>query len=174
MISLSGWSVVGIAQELTETFLVLSQPSFILLSRNWQLKMVATWSLPAMCHLNFNPFTMRMCVCKLSTKHSKLFDRAKSKGIIILNELGLDPGIDHLLAMRFFDQVKSRKGEITSFTSWCGGLPSPEASNNPFGYKFSWSPRGVLIAATNPALYKLNGEVRNCFNMRKILHDIDC
>lgn len=48
---------------------------------------------------------------------------------------------------------------LNSFVSWCGGLPSPESSNNPFGYKFSWSPRGVLLAAMNPAVYKWNGKV---------------
>lgn len=68
---------------------------------------------------------------------------AKAAGITILNEIGLDPGIDHLTAQRFFDQVADRKdgSRIDRFTSWCGGLPAPEASDNPLGYKFSWSPR---------------------------------
>lgn len=79
--------------------------------------------------------------------------RAEKNGITILNELGLDPGIDHLLAMRFFDKAREEGRNVTSFISWCGGLPAPEVSDNPLGYKFSWSPRGVLTAALNPAKY---------------------
>ncbi|KAI3644339.1 hypothetical protein MP228_010503 [Amoeboaphelidium protococcarum] len=80
-------------------------------------------------------------------------------GISVLNEVGLDPGIDHLLAMEFFDSVKTQGYKITSFKSVCGGLPAPECSDNPFGYKFSWSPRGVLLAALNPAQYRMDGEL---------------
>jgi alpha-aminoadipic semialdehyde synthase len=75
-----------------------------------------------------------------------------------LNELGLDPGIDHLTACELFEKVKSKNGKITSFVSWCGGLPAPEASNNPLGYKFSWSPRGVLLAGLNSANFKRDGK----------------
>ena len=75
-----------------------------------------------------------------------------------MNEIGLDPGIDHLTAMEMFDKVKSDRGQITSFTSWCGGLPSPQNSNNPLGYKFSWSPKGVLLAGLNGAKFKLDGK----------------
>jgi alpha-aminoadipic semialdehyde synthase len=76
-----------------------------------------------------------------------------------LNEIGLDPGIDHLTACQLFDEVKSKGGRITSFVSWCGGLPAPECSNNPLGYKFSWSPRGVLLAGLNPAIFKKDGKI---------------
>lgn len=96
----------------------------------------------------------------VSPKISELGDSAKESGITILNELGLDPGIDHLLAMKFMDQIRDKKGKIKSFVSWCGGLPAPEYSNNPLGYKFSWSPRGVLSAAMNPAKFKLNGKIQ--------------
>ncbi|ORY48201.1 hypothetical protein BCR33DRAFT_757622 [Rhizoclosmatium globosum] len=85
--------------------------------------------------------------------------RAKSQNLTFLNEIGLDPGIDHLTAMRAFHDVQSRGGKITSFTSWCGGLPAPEVSNNPLGYKFSWSPRGVLLAGLNSAQFKRDGKV---------------
>lgn len=79
--------------------------------------------------------------------------------ITILNEIGVDPGIDHLTAKRTIDEVQDRGGKITSFVSWCGGLPAPEASNNALGYKFSWSPRGVLLAGLNVAKYMEDGEV---------------
>ena len=84
---------------------------------------------------------------------------AKDAGILILNELGLDPGIDHMEAMRIIHEVENAGGEITNFTSYCGGLPAPEANTNPFGYKFSWSPIGVLLAGKNPAEYKKDGEI---------------
>ena len=79
--------------------------------------------------------------------------------------MGLDPGIDHMTAMRIFDDVRSKGGRITSFVSWCGGLPAPEASDNPLGYKFSWSPRGVLTAGLNDAQFKRNGKVGFLYNV---------
>ncbi|KAJ1915090.1 hypothetical protein IWQ60_008570 [Tieghemiomyces parasiticus] len=84
---------------------------------------------------------------------------ARRAGVLILNEIGLDPGIDHLTAMQVIDEARHRGGRVTSFISWCGGLPAPEASGggNPLGYKFSWSPRGVLTAGQNPARFKMNG-----------------
>jgi saccharopine dehydrogenase (NADP+, L-glutamate forming)/spermidine synthase len=88
-----------------------------------------------------------------------LDDEAKNAGIIILNEIGLDPGIDHMEAMRIIHEVEAKGGEITSFTSYCGGLPAPEANTNPWGYKFSWSPIGVLLAGKNSARYIKDGKV---------------
>jgi saccharopine dehydrogenase (NADP+, L-glutamate forming)/spermidine synthase len=83
---------------------------------------------------------------------------AKRAGILILNEIGLDPGIDHMEAMRIIHEVEEKGGEIESFTSYCGGLPAPEANTNPFGYKFSWSPIGVLLAGKNSAQYYKDGQ----------------
>jgi len=88
-----------------------------------------------------------------------LDQEAKEKGIILLNEIGVDPGIDHMTAMRVIDRVHAEGGEITTFQSYCGGLPAPEANDNPYGYKFSWSPRGVLLAGLNNAQYKRYGKV---------------
>jgi saccharopine dehydrogenase-like NADP-dependent oxidoreductase len=78
---------------------------------------------------------------------------AKARDLIFLNEIGLDPGIDHMSAMRIIDDVHARGGKIRHFRSYCGGLPAPEANDNPFGYKFSWAPRGVLQASRNGARY---------------------
>ena len=94
----------------------------------------------------------------VSEAMTNLNDAAKNAGILILNELGLDPGIDHMEAMRIIHEVEGQGGEISSFTSYCGGLPAPEANTNPYGYKFSWSPIGVLLAGKNPAEYKKDGE----------------
>ena len=85
---------------------------------------------------------------------------AKDKGIILLNEIGVDPGIDHMTAMKVIHKVQADGGEITTFQSYCGGLPAPEANDNPFGYKFSWSPRGVLLAGLNDARYRRDGKDR--------------
>lgn len=87
-----------------------------------------------------------------------LDEKAREAGIVILNEVGLDPGIDHMEAMRIIHEVKNQGGKILGFTSYCGGLPAPEANNNPFGYKFSWSPRGVLLAGKNAAHYLKDGQ----------------
>ncbi len=83
---------------------------------------------------------------------------ARKADVVFLNEIGLDPGIDHMSAMKTIHAVQRKGGEITSFISYCGGLPAPEANTNPFGYKFSWSPRGVLLAGKNPALYLWQGK----------------
>ncbi len=84
---------------------------------------------------------------------------ARAKGVILLNELGLDPGIDHMEAMRIIHEARERQGSVLSFTSYCGGLPAPDSNTNPFGYKFSWSPRGVLLASKSQARYLKDGTV---------------
>jgi len=77
-----------------------------------------------------------------------------------MNEIGVDPGLDHLWAVKTIHEVHQAGGKITSFKSFCGGLPAPEASDNPLGYKFSWSSRGVLLALRNTAkFYQDNEEV---------------
>jgi saccharopine dehydrogenase (NADP+, L-glutamate forming) len=89
----------------------------------------------------------------------ELNSEARDKGVILLNELGVDPGIDHMTAMKVIDKVHAEGGSITTFQSYCGGLPAPEANDNPYGYKFSWSPRGVLLAGLNNARYRRDGKV---------------
>ncbi|TFK21590.1 spermidine synthase [Coprinopsis marcescibilis] len=88
----------------------------------------------------------------------ELDEAAKEAGITVLNEIGLDPGIDHLYAVKTIDEVHAKGGKIKKFLSYCGGLPAPECSNNPLGYKFSWSSRGVLLALLNSASYLENGQ----------------
>ncbi|BGP35159.1 hypothetical protein JCM10296v2_006989 [Rhodotorula toruloides] len=121
--------------------------------------------------LSLLPAPMHVSVAKLCIKHRKalvtasyvspamaaLHESAKDAGIVLLNELGLDPGIDHITAMRLIHEAKETGNKIKSFVSFCGGLPAPEISNVPLGYKFSWSPRGVLTAAVNSASFRLSG-----------------
>lgn len=82
---------------------------------------------------------------------------AKEAGLTFLNEVGLDPGIDHMSAMRIIDRVHASGGKVTLFHSYCGGLPAPESNTNPWGYKFSWSPRGVVLAGRNSARRIVDG-----------------
>ena len=96
----------------------------------------------------------------VSAEMRALDEKAKEAGIIILNELGLDPGIDHMSAQQIIDNVHEKDGKIVSFRSLCGGLPAPEANDNPFGYKFSWSPSGVVRAGRNNAKYLEDGEIK--------------
>lgn len=94
----------------------------------------------------------------VSKEMQQLDEEARDADIIILNEIGLDPGIDHMSAVKIIHEVHGKGGKIQSFRSYCGALPSPEANTNPWGYKFSWSPRGVLLAAKNQARYLKHGE----------------
>jgi len=97
----------------------------------------------------------------VSDEMQALDGAAREAGVILLNEIGLDPGIDHMSAMRIIDRVHDRGGDIKAFRSFCGGLPAPEANDNPLGYKFSWSPRGVVLAGRNAARYLEHGHVVN-------------
>jgi saccharopine dehydrogenase-like NADP-dependent oxidoreductase len=85
---------------------------------------------------------------------------AKAAGIIILNELGLDPGIDHMSAMRIIDHVHGKGGNVEEFYSFCGALVAPEVEENPFHYKFTWAPKGVVMAGNNDGNYLKDGVVK--------------
>ena len=71
---------------------------------------------------------------------------ARQQGVLVLNEIGLDPGIDHLSAMKVLDEIRDAGGEVVSFESYCGGLIAPDSDTNPWHYKFSWNPRNVVLA----------------------------
>ncbi|MDY6876368.1 MAG: saccharopine dehydrogenase C-terminal domain-containing protein [Chloroflexota bacterium] len=95
-----------------------------------------------------------------------LDDAAQEAGVILLNEIGLDPGIDHMSAKRIINHVHETGGKVKSFCSYCGGLPAPDANDNPLGYKFSWSPRGVVLAGRNDARYLEHGHIVEVPNRR--------
>ncbi|EJT98064.1 hypothetical protein DACRYDRAFT_111046 [Dacryopinax primogenitus] len=88
-----------------------------------------------------------------------LHEKALSADVLLLNECGLDPGVDHCAAVDLIQRIQNDGKQVRSFISFCGGLPAPEFSNVPLGYKFSWAPHGVLMAAKNSAHFKLEGEV---------------
>lgn len=83
---------------------------------------------------------------------------AKANGLVFLNEMGLDPGIDHLSAMQIIDRIREQNGQITSFKSFCGGLIAPTWDTNPWGYKFTWNPRNVVLAGQGTAIFLENGQ----------------
>lgn len=85
--------------------------------------------------------------------------RAQKAGVTILNEVGLDPGIDHFLALECIRDIQGKGGSIESLISYCGGLPAPEHSDNSLRYKFSWSPRGALVNTLSAAKYLSKGQV---------------
>ncbi|WVF71526.1 hypothetical protein IAT40_006334 [Kwoniella sp. CBS 6097] len=97
----------------------------------------------------------------VSPEMKSLDQAAKEKDVLLLGECGLDPGIDSMAAMRILDRVKREGKKVTSFVSWCGGLPELSASDVPLRYKFSWSPKAVLTAAQNEAHFKWDNQVVN-------------
>jgi saccharopine dehydrogenase-like NADP-dependent oxidoreductase len=119
------------------------------------------------------PYTYHVKVAVLCLKYKKhlvttsyvsdemksLDIKAKQVGVLLLNECGLDPGIDHMSAMRIIHHIQEKHGHVISFKSTTGALPAHESNTNPFGYKFSWSPLGVLLASRNPAKWLENNKV---------------
>ncbi|KAF9510883.1 hypothetical protein BS47DRAFT_1347359 [Hydnum rufescens UP504] len=95
----------------------------------------------------------------ISSAMQDLNRRALEADVLLLNEIGLDPGLDHLSAMELKSSMANQGKRIVSFTSWCGGLPAPEFSNVPLGMKFSWSPRALLSAALNDARFKMANKI---------------
>lgn len=81
----------------------------------------------------------------------------RERGLLFLNEMGVDPGLDHMAAVRMIRAVRAAGGRVIAFHSSCGGLPAPEHDTNPFGYKFSWSPEGMLMAAREGGRYLRDG-----------------
>ena len=119
------------------------------------------------------PYSYHVMVAKMCIKHKKnmlttsyvqpamkdLDSEARKAGILILNEIGLDPGIDHMSAMRIIDKIHEDGGKVEEFYSFCGALVAPEVEKNPFNYKFSWAPKGVVMAGNNDGNYLRDGEI---------------
>jgi saccharopine dehydrogenase-like NADP-dependent oxidoreductase len=127
--------------------------------------------LPATMHLAVAMECLRqkknLVTASYVSKQMKDLDAdAKKAGVIFLNEIGLDPGIDHLSAMKVIDDVKAKGGQMVTFKSYCGGLVAPESNDNPWGYKFTWNPRAVVMAGQSgdsagaTAQYLQNGRTK--------------
>ena len=118
--------------------------------------------LPAMFHpvvarecLNYNKHMFTASY--VSKEMKELEPEIKAKNLFFLNECGVDPGIDHMSAMKVIDEIREKGGSIESFESNTGGLIAPEFDNNPWNYKFTWNPRNVIIAGQAGARYLENG-----------------
>lgn len=87
----------------------------------------------------------------VSPEMKALHEEAKAAGVTIMNEIGVDPGIDHMSAMRVIDDIRDNGGEMKIFESFTGGLVAPESDDNPWNYKFTWNPRNVVLAGQGGA-----------------------
>jgi saccharopine dehydrogenase-like NADP-dependent oxidoreductase len=121
--------------------------------------------LPAFMHMDVANdclrFKKHLATASYVSKEMAALDQAaKDAGIILMNEIGLDPGIDHASAMKIIDEIHGKGGELTLFKSYCGGLVAPESNDNPWGYKFSWNPRNVILAGQSTAQYIENGQYK--------------
>lgn len=83
-----------------------------------------------------------------------------SRNLLFLNEMGLDPGLDHMSAMLLKNKIEDEGGQIFTFCSYTGGLISPESDTNPWHYKITWNPRNVVLAGQDTAVYREHGEIR--------------
>lgn len=119
--------------------------------------------LPWVFHKDVAPFCLRenkhFINASYMNDEMKAFSKdAERQGLTFLAEMGCDPGIDHMTAVRTIREVEKRGGFVKSFSSWCGALPSLEANTNPWGYKLSWSPGDLLHACVRPSHYLRNGK----------------
>ena len=87
----------------------------------------------------------------ISEAMQELNEMAKANQLIFMNEIGLDPGIDHMSAMKIMDEIRGKGGKIILFESFCGGLVAPESDTNLWNYKFTWNPRNVVLAGQGGA-----------------------
>lgn len=136
-----------------------------------QLKNEVSWAdlvvsmLPAFMH----PVVAKECVSQgkhmatasyVSDTMKALDAEAKQKGVTLLNELGVDPGIDHMSAMKVIDEIRNSGGKLLGFISNTGGLVAPEYDNNPWNYKFTWNPRNVVLAGQGVTQFIENGQYK--------------
>ena len=112
--------------------------------------------LPARFHVDVAKdcitFNKHMVTASYISDEMKALDAAaKKKGLVFMNEIGLDPGIDHMSAMQVIDKIKDAGGKMLLFESFCGGIVAPESDNNLWNYKFTWNPRNVVLAGQGGA-----------------------
>jgi saccharopine dehydrogenase-like NADP-dependent oxidoreductase len=111
---------------------------------------------------DLNCMVAKVCIAKrrsmvntsyVSSEMRALHDEATKAGVLLLSEMGLDPGIDHMSAASTLRRLRLAGGKVTQFASGCGGFPALDANTNPWGYKFAWSPRAAMLAGRKPARY---------------------
>lgn len=87
----------------------------------------------------------------ISAEMKAMDEKAKQNHLIFMNEIGVDPGIDHMSAMKIIHEIQHEGGKMNAFRSFCGGLIAPESDDNPWNYKFTWNPRNVVLAGQGGA-----------------------
>lgn len=97
----------------------------------------------------------------VSKEMQELDEKAQEAGVIIMNEIGVDPGIDHMSAKKVLDEITDQGGKMLQFESFTGGLPAPQSDDNPWNYKFAWNPRNVVLAGAGGAVkFKQEGRYK--------------
>lgn len=123
----------------------------------------------SMLPAKFHPVIARECLSQskhmvtasyISPEMQEMDEEARKKNLIFLNEAGLDPGIDHMSAMRVIHRIQKEGGKMLAFKSSTGGLVAPESDNNPWNYKFTWNPRNVVLAGQGVSQYIVNGRYK--------------
>jgi saccharopine dehydrogenase-like NADP-dependent oxidoreductase len=137
-----------------------SERELLISDANWVVSM-----LPAFMHTIVAKDCLRLGVNMATASYEsdemrEMRPEIVAKGLQFINECGLDPGIDHMSAMQIIDRLHSEGAQITSFKSYCGGLVAQECIDNPWGYKFSWNPRNVILAGQGTAKYLENGRLK--------------
>lgn len=121
--------------------------------------------LPAHMHLDVAKDCLSMgrhlvTASYLTPELEEMNEAVKEKGLVFLNEMGADPGIDHMSAMRSIDEIRAKGGKLEAFKSYCGALIAPEDNDNPWGYKFTWSPMNLIVAGQGTARYIKEGKLK--------------
>ena len=94
----------------------------------------------------------------ISPEMEAMHDQCVKKGVTVLNEIGLDPGIDIMGTMKIVHEAAEKGWKVVSYESYCGGLPVAEHATNPMGYKFSWNPGAAIKASRNVATFRRGGK----------------
>lgn len=134
----------------------LTQPE--LLERIVASHDVVVSMLPAFMHLPVAERCLRLgkhlvTASYISPEMQAMHEAAQAKGLVFVNECGVDPGIDHMSTMEILHRLRGQGAEITSYESFCGGILAPESPSNPWSYKFTWNPRNVVLAGSGGAVH---------------------
>ena len=109
----------------------------------------------------------------ISPEMQSLHSQVQQKGLIFLNECGLDPGIEIMSNMKVVHEAQAKGFKVVGYESYCGGLPLAEQADNPLGYKFSWNPGAGIKASKNKAVYKLHGKIVEVKEPLKVVENKD-
>jgi saccharopine dehydrogenase-like NADP-dependent oxidoreductase len=161
------WDTTLITNDLSTTTKILQETNQVniyegevtdqdFISRKIKIADIVISMLPARFHMHvakecLNYGKNLITASYISEEMRNLNDAAKEKGLLFLNECGLDPGLDHMSAMRIIHEIQNEGGQLLGFESFTGGLVAPQSDNNPWNYKFTWNPRNVVLAGQGGA-----------------------